>query len=144
MNPQDASAPVPTKGCLWGCIIPVGCLGVLLICGGGVGVIFSSMTAIIKSSTPYTDAVKTAKADPEVQQLLGTPIEEGRFLSGSINADNSSGTADIEIPISGPNGSAKIHAVAIKANHKWTFSMLQVYNDTKQIDLLAKNKEELK
>lgn len=145
MNPQEASTPVPKKkGCRWGCIIPVGCLGLFLLCGGGIGGIFYAATSAIKSSTVYTDAVKTAKADPEVQQLLGTPIEVGMIMTGSINVQNSSGTADIEIPITGPNGAAKIHAVATKANDKWTFTTLQVYNDTKQIDLLAKDKEELK
>ena len=145
MNPQDANTPVPKKkGCRWGCIIPAGCLGLFLLCGGGFGAIFYVTIGAVKSSSAYTDAVKTAKADSEVQQLLGAPIEEGFLVTGSINVQNSSGNADIEIPITGPNGSAKIHAVATKANDKWTFLTLQVYNDTKQIDLLAKNKEELK
>ncbi len=59
-------------------------------------------------------------------------------MTGGINTSNSTGDADVNLPISGPNGSATIHAKATKANGVWTFSILTVtLEDGTVVDLLA-------
>jgi hypothetical protein len=57
---------------------------------------------------------------------LGSPIEAGIFVMGSINVSGPSGKADLAIPISGPSGKGTIYARASKAANRWTFSQLVV------------------
>lgn len=75
-------------------------------------------------------AVARAKADSHVVAALGTPINEGLFLSGSTSVNGGSGDADLTIPISGPKGKGTIYAVATKAAGQWTFSRLAVKIDS--------------
>ncbi len=104
----------------------------LLVVGSGTVMvtffvaIFAIVFSIMKSSDTYKDAVARAQADPNVQAALGTPIEEGVFVTGSINTSGSSGEADIAIPISGPNGKATVYAIATKTAGAWNFSGLVV------------------
>ena len=86
------------------------------------GLIFSFM----KSSGAYVEAVAQAKAHPDVQAALGTPIEEGWFVTGNVSIDGTSGDADLAIPISGPKGKAMIYVLAEKGGSEWAFSTLEV------------------
>jgi hypothetical protein len=84
----------------------------------------------MKQSDAYKIAVARAKADQRVTSALGTPIEEGWFLSGNTKVDGSSGNADLTIPISGPKGKGTIYAVATKFAGEWTYSKLVVKIDS--------------
>ncbi|HLX60571.1 MAG TPA: cytochrome c oxidase assembly factor Coa1 family protein [Planctomycetota bacterium] len=143
---QDGAQPPKKKGgcmgCSWACIIPAGCLGVLFLGCAGVGGFFYWGISQIKKAPIFAESVKRAKENPEVQAQLGTPIEEGWMIQGNINYVNGSGSADFTIPISGPNGSAKIHVVATAVNDKWTYTSLSVVTDKKEINLLRPGEKE--
>lgn len=114
----------------WKWFVPTGCCLVPLVIGACfaaflVLVVFSAL----KQSDAYKIAVARAKADSRVMAALGTPIEEGWYLSGKTNVNGSSGDADISIPISGPKGKGTIYAVATKSAGEWTYSKLQVKID---------------
>ncbi len=104
----------------------------LLVVGSGTVIavffvaIFAFVFSLMKSSDAYKDAVARAHASVEVQAALGTPIEEGLFVTGNINTSGSSGQADLAIPISGPNGKATIYVIATKSAGAWNFSTLIV------------------
>lgn len=80
----------------------------------------------IKSSEVYQQALDTAGRHPQVVAALGEPIEPGWFPGGSIEVSGSAGRADLSIPISGPNGSGTIYAVAYKEAGQWLFNRLEV------------------
>ncbi len=122
----------------WKWCVPVGCLGSLASCAGVFALILCSVFGMMKSSGAYKDALSKAKAHPSVQKAIGTPIEEGTFVSGNINISGPSGQADLSIPISGPDGKATVYVVAEKTAGQWAFSTLVVeIEETKQrIDLL--------
>src|SRR5262245_37996126 len=80
----------------------------------------------IKKSDVYLHALAKVQASEEVRALLGEPIEPGFFVSGNISVSDSSGTADLAIPVSGPKGSATIHVVAKKVAGEWEYSTLEV------------------
>lgn len=80
----------------------------------------------MKSTDVYKTAVARAKSDSAVTEALGTPIEEGWFMTGKTNVEGTSGEADIGIPISGPKGKGTIYAVAKKTAGRWTYSTLEV------------------
>ena len=122
------------KGCLgrnWKWMLPVGCLGlIIMVVAFGVGVFFFAMSAV-KSSEVYQYALEKAKADPTVIEELGEPIKDGWFVQGSISTSGSSGNARFQIPISGPKKSGTIYVLASKdatANgiDDWVYSTLEV------------------
>jgi hypothetical protein len=115
----------------WKWFVPTGCCLAPLVIGACfaaflVLVVFSAL----KQSDAYKIAVARAKADSRVMAALGTPIEEGWYLSGKTNVNGASGDADISIPISGPKGKGTIYAVATKSAGEWTYSKLQVKIDS--------------
>ncbi|CAM2069699.1 Cytochrome oxidase complex assembly protein 1 [Sulfidibacter corallicola] len=122
----------------WKWFVPVGCLGTFLLFLAFLGGILAIVFGAMKSSDVYKEAVRKAKAHTAVQEALGTPIEEGMFLSGSINVSGPSGDAGLAIPISGPNGSATIYVDATKNKGTWVFATLSVDIDGtgESIDLL--------
>ena len=115
----------------WKWFVPTGCCLTPLVLGGAfhtfiVLVVFGAM----KQSDAYKMAVARAKADSRVVAALGTPIEEGWWLSGNAEVNGGSGKADLSIPISGPKGKGTIYAVATKSSGEWTYSKLEVKIDS--------------
>jgi len=135
--PQPQNAPVPKQrsGCLKWALI--GCsavfvLGVVL-CAVLVVVVFGA----IKSTDAYKGARDMAVHDPRVVAAIGSPIETGWWVMGSVNVDMNGGHADIKFPISGPKGHAKVEAIATRGADKWVYSKLLVTPDGgPPIDLL--------
>lgn len=122
----------------WKWFVPVGCLGLLVLFTGFIALIVSVVFGILKSSEVYQVAVDAAISEPAVEMALGTPIKEGLFVMGNINVSGSSGSADLAIPISGPEDEGTIYAVAEKSAGQWAYSILEVEIKTtgERIDLL--------
>ncbi len=110
----------------WKWFVPVGCLGLIVLCLAGIAGIVAIAFGAMKSSDVYKEALRRAQNHPEVQAALGTPIKAGWTMTGNINMDTSAGTADISFPISGPKGEASVHAVAAKEGGAWRYSTLDV------------------
>ncbi len=124
-QPIDPAQQQPKKsGCLTAFL--VGC-GVLFVLGiGFVAVIVFVVFAAIKSSDVYKGAMSRVKSDPRVIAVLGSPIEEGWLVMGSVKIDNGEGRANIDFPISGPKGRAGVHAEATLGRDGWKYSVLTV------------------
>lgn len=108
-------------------------------CGGGLilvaiivlfvaGLLFVINTAF-RSSPVYTQAMDAARTDSRVVQALGTPIEAGWFIMGSLSEQGMSGDADLAIPIAGPRKGGTLYASARKGNGRWQFYTLAVRID---------------
>lgn len=128
----------------WKWFVPVSCLGALVLLAVFAMLIVTLVFGIIKSSGVYKDALAMAQTHPSVMEALGTPIEEGFFVMGSINVSGSSGHADMTIPISGPKGKGTIYAVASKHAGQWTFSKLvvEIKATNEWIDLIEQSEYE--
>ena len=128
----------------WKWVVPVGCLGGLAIFIAGIVLffflVFGGVMTIIRSSEPYQDGMARAQANAEVKTALGEPIESGWWLTGNINSTNSSGNADITIPISGPKGSGTLAIVGTKSGGRWQYTTMtvQVEGRPARINLLAR------
>jgi hypothetical protein len=122
----------------WKWVVPVGGIGALALMASLVALVLWLAFGMMKSSDVYKGAFAFAGSDPVVQSAIGTPLEQGFFVSGTINISGPSGNADLAIPISGPDGKATIYAVAEKTAGQWAYSTLVVeVEDTGQIiDLL--------
>jgi len=122
--PPPAAPPAKKSGCMkWG-LIGCGSLLVLgaIFCVVIVVVVFGAM----KKSDVYQEALKRAQSDPAVTAALGTPIEAGLMVTGSVNVDSSGGHATLDFPISGPKGKGAVHVVGTKAGEKWEYTEMTV------------------
>ncbi len=54
------------------------------------------------------EALREAERSRLLDKKIGRPIEAGFLVSGRVIGGDDGGTADIVIPISGPNGSGKL------------------------------------
>ena len=126
----------PAKRSKWLLLIPVGCAGVLVLCCGFFGVIYTLVSGTMRQSEPYRDALGAARDNVEVIEALGEPIEAGFFVTGSINSSGGVGSANLSIPISGPKGSATIYVVAEKYAGTWEYQTMVVDTGADRIDLI--------
>ncbi|MEA2238304.1 MAG: hypothetical protein QOC81_3028 [Thermoanaerobaculia bacterium] len=125
--PPVGVPPAKKSGCLkWGLI---GCGSALVLFGIFAVVIVVVVFGAMKKSDVYQEALRRAQADPAVISALGTPIEAGLMVTGSVNVDSSGGHATLDFPISGPKGKATVHAVATKSGAGWEYSALTVKPD---------------
>jgi hypothetical protein len=122
----------------WKWFVPTGCLTMIALFAAFIVLIAMIVFSAMKSSDVYKDALAKAKAEPAVVEALGSPIEDGMFVSGNTKVNGGSGEANIAIPISGPKGKGTLYVVATKSVGFWNYSSLVVeVTQTKQrIDLL--------
>ena len=122
----------------WKWFVPVGCLGTLFLFACFTALIIFFVLGLIKSSDAYNDATAMVRAHPSVQESIGTPIEEGIFISGNIKVSGPSGKASLSIPVSGPKGKGTLFVEAEKSAGQWTFStlVLEIKGTRHRIDLL--------
>lgn len=118
--------------------MPVICVAALLVAGGFVTLIFG----FIKSSDAYIGAVAQVKVAPAAIDALGSPIQEGFLVTGSVSANGASGKAELAIPVEGPKGKGTLYVEATKALGEWHYRylILQIDQTHERIDVL-KNKQ---
>lgn len=139
-HPQTGTAARPGWWARnWKWFAPTGCLALIAMVLVFVALIVAMVFGAMKSTDVYKTAVATAKAHPAVTEALGTPVEEGMFLSGNTDVTDASGNADLSIPISGPKGKGKIFVVASKSAGRWTYStmVVEIAQSGERIDLKA-------
>lgn len=154
MNPQPPMhtapmPPAPPPGWWkrnWKWFVPVTLFCLLVFAAVVIGLIITLVMGSIKGSVPYTRAMAQAKADPVLIAELGTPIEDGWLVSGSIKTSGSSGTASFTIPISGPKKSGTLHVIALKSpfvtgSEDWKITLLEVEIDG-QRRAIARSKDD--
>jgi hypothetical protein len=110
---------------------------VLLVAGAGGFVALAG--GLMKSNDAYRNAMAHASADCRVAEAVGTPLDAGYFVSGSVETSNGSGHAELAIPVDGSTGSGTLHVVADRSAEAWSFRQLEleVDDDGRRIDLLA-------
>ena len=121
--PQPVRKSWFARNLLW--VIPVLILLPLLCCGGGVGIIFTTVVGAMKSSDPFQESLAAVQGNAEVRAELGTPIEADFFVTGNIQTSPGSGTADISYGISGPQGSGRVHVAGTKSGGEWDYSVME-------------------
>jgi len=110
----------------WKWLLISGIVGAILLLLVFVGLIVTLVFSAMKSSDAYKIPVATAKADERVIAAIGSPVEAGLFVSGSIHVSGPSGGAELAIPISGSKGKATLYVTGNKSAGAWNFSNLVV------------------
>lgn len=121
----------------WKWFVPVVCVTTIALFLGFVTLIISIVFGAIKSSDAYKTPVTIAKADSRVIAAIGSPVEDGFFVTGKIHVSGSSGTANLAIPLKGPKGRGTLYVVASKEAGVWQFRTLvfQPKGSPSRIDL---------
>lgn len=147
MSRMDATIPMPPRknwfNRNWWWFLPLVIGLPLLLIVSFIGGIILLVFTMITSSQPYQDAVSMARQNTQVQQILGTPIEEGWLVMGNIETSglgaNSSGMADLSIPIYGPASEGSLYVYATKQAGQWTMHEVTLHygpNGYNQLDLI--------
>jgi len=98
------------------------------------------LTLIMKSSDAYKMSVQQVKSNQRVQELFGSPIEPGLFVTGSIRINGPNGHAALSYSISGPEKKGTVYLHASKYLEKWTIYQLSVVSETDdKITIVSQN-----
>jgi len=143
VTPPGASQPKPgwfSRNWKWiagcGCLTVIGFVAVIILFIYGI---FSFTMSMLKDNPAYKQAVIKVQNDPEARTLLGTPIEPGYLVTGNYRIKNNSGSANLEIPVSGPKGEGTVRVRAVCNFGQWTIqSMTLQVPGQPQVDLLNK------
>lgn len=116
-----------------------GCLTFILFSVGMAGALFHGVVSVLKSSDAYKTGLQSVQNSSEVVAIIGEPVEAGFWLVGSVEVNGGSGKANLSFPISGSNGSGKVHVVGKKTAGTWEYSTINFHSDTNEqtIDLLS-------
>jgi hypothetical protein len=135
-----------SRNLLW--LLPTAFLVLVLPCGCCAG-IFWWLIGSLKSAEPYRMALERVRTNPQVIERLGKPIEEAGWMptgnfSYQTNNGVTSGKASFDFSVSGPKGTARVHAEAVCRNGKWGFRVLEVTpaNSGKTISFPADEKRD--
>ena len=90
--PGPPPQPQKSGGC-WKALA-IGCSIIIVLGLAAVLALFVFVISVVKRSDVYREAYTRAASDPRVIERLGTPIEKGWWVIGSVHIDNTSGTAD--------------------------------------------------
>jgi hypothetical protein len=135
---QSENKAAVRKGIFFGC---GGCLLVIiafvLFFSAIVGVVLYSM----RSSEPVELTLGAAQASTEMQAAIGEPMTVGWFITGSVNYSGGICEASLQVPISGPMGSASVRTLGSKkVGGTWDFSEMTatIEGTGKTVDLRRK------
>lgn len=111
--------------------------GVILLCAF-VGTVFTIVSYSFHKSFVFNEAIARAERNPQVVNRIGTPLKAGWLPTGNIQVSGDTGTAQMEIPVTGPRGNATIRLDARKASGTWRFSVVEIEfeGETNWISLL--------
>jgi len=123
----------------WKWAVPTGgCLIVIILLVIFAGSVFFGITSMMTDSQAYQDSMEAAQQNEALIELIGEPIETNGMNGGSLNYNNGVKSAELNIPIKGPNGEATIFVVGEGINDNWTYQTMEVHIEGSReiIDLL--------
>jgi hypothetical protein len=126
--PPPSPMPLPESwfSRSWKWFVPTLILGLVLLLALFVGGLLTFVFGLLKSSEPYQHAVAIASSNPDVVRELGAPIAPGWYVSGNINVSESSGEANLAIPLNGSLHRGTVYAIAKKTDGVWTYTKLRI------------------
>jgi amino acid transporter len=116
-----APQPHKSKKKMWTIIILSVLLAIFLLIVGCCALVYKVAKSALKSSQVYVMSIQRAQNSPCAISKLGQPLAF-QMPQGSASENNDSGSADLTIPASGPQGSGSLHVVASRDNKVWTLT----------------------
>jgi hypothetical protein len=123
---QSAPARNTSMSRNWKWFVPVSIVAAVCLLAGVLVLVVMGATLAVKDTGAYRIAVQCATASPVVQKRLGTPPKLGWFITGNSSSNGPSGSADLNISISGPLGNGRICVAGSERANRWTFETMEV------------------
>ncbi len=130
----NQTAP-PAKKSKWIWILPIGCLGILLCCGGG------GFGLVMYFALPFMQELGVAKDtianSEQVQEMVGTPVTVGDPVSQRQEQDGEKVQMFMILPIQGDKGRGEAEVELIMNPESWEWSMesINVTVDGETVDI---------
>jgi cytochrome oxidase complex assembly protein 1 len=133
---QPIAPPDPAHEGRWKWILGLGIAGVVgIFAGTGAGLL--GLPGRFKETAAYIEAMDRLRSSPAAIDVLGQPIEDRYWISGSLNVKGSgSGEEDLSIPVNGPRGKGTLYLKAHRSAGVWRLESLILDASGKRIDLL--------
>ena len=130
--------PAKSSGKKWFACGGIGCVLLVLICGGGIGI---SMVIGVPFAQTLTEAQSMACENQAVIDALGDPVQPVGGPAQNGDTDPDSYKFGFDIPVSGANANGKIKFTSTwKSMTEWTIDELKVeVEDGETIDVLAED-----
>lgn len=101
------------------------------------GLLVAGVTALLHTQNPYSLALERARSDPALVAALGEPIEASGLLGGRFAIGDEGDSAQLEIPVRGPRGDARLEVQAQRSGGSWKLLELRAeLADGRSFDLL--------
>ena len=94
-----------------------------------VAAIVLAVPMLMKSSGAYQMTMTAVQSDQHVRDALGDESWPAGRISGSVQTENSAGSAKLSIPVSGSKGSGTAYSEATRSGGQWTITLLYVVID---------------
>ena len=86
--------------------------------------------ALLKRSEPARFALQRASTHPAAVARMGTPLQVGWVVTGSLrNSGSEGGTVRLSLPVRGPKGRGTITVRGVRVDGRWTYSVLRLVPD---------------
>jgi hypothetical protein len=131
-----SGVPVPPSGLSDKGRILAGISGAVTILALFVCAVLFIVQAMVHSSAAYRMALHTAEASTCVVNDIGMPLKPGWFASGKTTVEDSRGSAELSIPVSGPKGEGKLRTEAKRQDGVWKITSLEFENDNGRMQLI--------
>lgn len=118
--------------------IVVGAAVILVLIAATAIPAFLASLALLRQHPMYREALARAQSNPRVIEVLGEPIQPGRYFSGSTEVRGQFGYADFEIPLHGSKNHGDLYVRTLQVRGQWEFRRLWLeVEGIRSIDLLA-------
>ena len=97
---------------------------------------------LLKRSEPAQFALQRATTHPAVVAKTGTPLDVGWVVTGNLKYSGpGGGTVRLSLPVRGPKGRGTVTVRGVRADGRWTYSVLRLVPDdgSSPIDLGTRN-----
>jgi len=109
----------------WKWLVPTVVLGLVLLVAAAVAALLTFVFGLLKSSEPYQHAVAVASSNQDVVRELGSPVSPGWYVSGSVSVSDTSGEANLAIPLNGTLHHGTVYVIAKKTDGVWNYTSLK-------------------
>ncbi len=86
--------------------------------------LYFAVDAEMRNSDAYKLAMNTAEMSPCITSTLGSPLQAGWMMGGSISESSVKGDAELSIPVRGPKGKGDLDVQATKLSGDWKIDSL--------------------
>ncbi len=135
----DGTPPKKIKPKLSGLKILLIAMLVIAAAGFGVSKLVVSFDKIMRGTFAYSESVRLLAENRAAKAILGSPIEVGDILEGSVNLENMDGVARYTLAVKGSKCEGVYYVRADKHMGTWDIYLMVLQSDCANAPLIIRN-----